>query len=158
MFVLNPIGKRYNTIDSISQFYCGQKNRVENTMLYWYLTIKNIHLSCAVLTFISFSVRSLWMILDSPLLEQRWVKILPHFIDILLLTTGILLVIMLHQYPGVETWLTVKLVALLVYIIIGSIALKHGKTKTIRVIALIGAFGAFFYMVKVALTRVISPF
>lgn len=127
-------------------------------MLYWYLTIKNIHISCAVLTFISFSVRSLWMILDSPLLQRRWVKFVPHIIDSLLLATGIALVIMLHQYPGVETWLTVKLVALLAYIIIGAIALKHGKTKTIRVIASIGALSAFFYMVKVALTRMISPF
>ncbi|HID99552.1 MAG TPA: regulator SirB [Thiotrichaceae bacterium] len=127
-------------------------------MLDWYLIIKNIHLSCVVLTFISFSVRGLWMILESPWLQRRWVKIVPHFIDSVLLATGIALVIMLHQYPGVETWLTVKFVALLAYIIIGTIALKRGKTKTIRVIAWIGALGAFFYMVKVALTRVISPF
>ncbi len=127
-------------------------------MLDWYLIIKNSHIFCVVLTFISFSVRGLWMILETPWLQQRWVKIVPHLIDSVLLATGIALVIMLHQYPGVETWLTVKFVALLAYIIIGTIALKRGKTKTIRVIAWIGALGAFFYMVKVALTRVISPF
>jgi uncharacterized membrane protein SirB2 len=105
----------------------------------------------------SFSLRGIWMLRESPWLQQRWVKIVPHLIDSVLLASGIGLVLILHQYPGVHHWLTVKLVALLAYIVIGTIALKRGKTKTIRIIAWLGALGVFFYMVTVALTRISNP-
>lgn len=123
----------------------------------WYLTIKNIHICCIILTFISFSLRGIWMITESHWLQQRWVKIVPHLIDSTLLASGIALVVILHQYPGDQSWLTTKLVALLFYIVIGTIALKRGKTKTIRVTAFFLALGVFFYMVMVALTRLINP-
>jgi len=97
------------------------------------------------------------MIRESPLLQQRWVKILPHVIDSTLLASGIGLVFILHQYPGVQVWLTIKLMALLVYIIVGTIALKRGKTKNIRLIAFYTALTVFFYMVAVALTRMVNP-
>jgi uncharacterized membrane protein SirB2 len=130
----------------------------KNHKMHWYLIIKNIHLFCVVLTFISFSTRGIWMIRESPLLQQRWAKILPHVIDSTLLASGIGLVIILHQYPGAQTWLTVKLIALLVYIIVGTIALKRGRTKTIRIVAFYVALTVFFYMVAVALTRIVNPF
>ncbi|MDM8558819.1 SirB2 family protein [Candidatus Parabeggiatoa sp. HSG14] len=122
-----------------------------------YLIIKNIHISCVILTFISFSTRGIWMIQESHWLHKWWVKVLPHIIDTLLLVSGITLVIILHQYPGTQNWLTAKLLALLVYIIVGSIALKRGKTKTIRVVAFGGALMAFFYLVMVALNRTANP-
>ncbi len=125
--------------------------------MHWYLTIKDIHLFFVALAFISFVTRGIWMIQESRWLHKRWVNIVPHLIDSALLASGIVLVVMLHQYPGTQTWLTVKLVALLLYIVAGSIALKRGKTKTIRLIAWIGALGAFFYMIAVALSREINP-
>ncbi|HDN27177.1 MAG TPA: hypothetical protein ENG03_08795 [Thioploca sp.] len=125
--------------------------------MHWYLTIKDIHISCVAFAFISFFTRGIWMIQESHWLQMRWVKIVPHLIDTGLLASGIALVLFLHQYPGTHTWLTVKLVALLLYIVVGSIALKHGKTKTIRTMAWIGALGVFFYMVVVALKRVANP-
>ena len=125
--------------------------------MHWYLTIKEIHLFCVALTFISFVTRGIWMIQESHWLQKPWVKITPHLIDSTLLASGIALVIMLHQYPGTQTWLTVKLVALLLYIVVGSIALKRGKTKTIRTLAWYGALGIFFYMIAVALSREVNP-
>ena len=125
--------------------------------MHWYLTIKDIHLSCVALAFISFVTRGIWMIQESRWLQMRWVNIVPHLIDSTLLASGIVLVFMLHQYPGTQTWLTVKLVALLLYIVVGSIALKRGKTKTIRTLAWIGALGVFFYIIAVALSREVNP-
>ncbi|MFK5969750.1 MAG: SirB2 family protein [Candidatus Marithrix sp.] len=122
-----------------------------------YLIIKNIHISCVILTFLSFSLRGIWMLQDSPTLQHRLVKIIPHFIDTTLLLSGIGLITILHQYPGTQAWLTAKLVALLVYIIIGSIALKRGKTKTIRMTAFFLALATFFYLVSVALTQTAIP-
>jgi uncharacterized membrane protein SirB2 len=80
-----------------------------------------------------------------------------RLIDTVLLFSGISLAIILHQYPGTQTWLTAKLLALLAYIIMGNIAIKRGKTKTSCLIAWIAALAIFFYIVTVALTRVINP-
>ncbi|MDM8568414.1 SirB2 family protein [Thiotrichales bacterium HSG1] len=123
-----------------------------------YLVIKNIHVFCVIVTFVSFFTRGIWMLQDNPRLQYQWVKTLPHFIDTTLLLSGIGLIMLLHQYPGTQAWLTAKLVALLMYIIIGGIALKYGKTKTIKVTAFWLALATFFYLVSVALTKTAIPF
>jgi uncharacterized membrane protein SirB2 len=43
--------------------------------------------------------------------------------------------------------------ALIVYIVLGSVALKAGTTKTARVIAFIAALSVFIFIVLVALTK-----
>lgn len=122
-----------------------------------YLTLKSIHIFSVSLTFLSFFIRGIWMMQNHPHLQQRWVKIVPHLIDSVLLLSGISLVFTIHQYPFVNHWLTAKLLALLLYIILGNIALKRGKTKTIRLTAWISALGTFLYIVTVAITRVVNP-
>ncbi len=122
-----------------------------------YLLVKKLHILCVMLTFISFSIRGIWMIQESQRLHQHLVKTVPHLIDTILLFSGITLAIILHQYPGSHAWLSAKLLALLLYIVLGSIALKRGKTKTIRIMAWFGALLVFFYLVTVALTRVVNP-
>lgn len=118
-----------------------------------YLAIKHIHITCAVLSFVLFSMRGLWMLQGSALLQQRWVKIAPHVVDTLLLASALTMVFWSAQYPFVQAWLTAKVVALVAYIILGTIALKRGKTKTVRLSAFIAALAVFAYIVKVALTR-----
>ena len=100
-----------------------------------------------------FFVRGLWMLHDSALLQQRWVKIAPHAIDTVLLASALTMVIWSGQYPFVQNWLTVKLFVLIAYILLGTIALKRGKTKTARTAVFVAALAVFAYIVKVALTR-----
>ncbi|MDO8890721.1 MAG: SirB2 family protein [Sulfurimicrobium sp.] len=123
----------------------------------FYLALKFIHVSCVALTISLFLLRGYWMLQDSSRLQQRWVKILPHVIDATLLTSALLLAWTLNQYPGVHAWLTAKVLALLVYIGLGTIAIKRGKTKRTRVIAWLAAILVFGYIVSVALTRQIIP-
>jgi uncharacterized membrane protein SirB2 len=104
-----------------------------------------------------FTIRYVWMIQESHWLQQRRVKFIPHMIDSLLLISGLALALILHQYPWTQTWLTAKLLALLFYIVMGSIALTVGKTKTIRITAGIAALIIFFYIITLALTRVVNP-
>lgn len=122
-----------------------------------YLTVKNIHILCVSLTLLLFVVRGIWMLQNHPRLQQRWVKIVPHLIDSVLLLSGITLVVTIHQYPFVNHWLTAKLLALLLYIILGHIALKRGKTTTIRFTAWVSALGVFAYIITVALQRTVNP-
>ena len=118
-----------------------------------YLTIKTIHVTCAVLSISFFVVRGFWMLFESDRLQKRWVKVAPHIIDTVLLGSALVMVFWSAQYPFVQPWLTAKVVALIVYIVLGSVALKRGKTEAVRMTAFIGAILVFAYIVMVALTR-----
>lgn len=93
------------------------------------------------------------MLRDSPLRQQRWVKIAPHIVDTALILSAIALAWQLGISPFTTPWLAAKIVALLLYIAIGMIALKLGKTKRIRLIAWLTAQLVFFYIAGVAVTH-----
>ena len=118
-----------------------------------FATIKIIHIICMILSYILFSLRGIWMIQGSSLLKLRWVKILPHVIDTILLTSAITLVTMIQQYPGLNIWISAKIGALLLYILLGMMAFRFGKTRKIKIISWILAQIVFFYIVLVALTK-----
>lgn len=118
-----------------------------------YLAIKHIHITFAALSGGFFLLRGIWMLLDSQMLQKRWVKIVPHVVDTLLLVSALVMVFWSAQYPFVQSWLTAKVVALVLYIVLGTIALKRGKTKAVRTVALVAALATFAYILKVAVTR-----
>jgi uncharacterized membrane protein SirB2 len=123
-----------------------------------YLSLKHFHMGCAALSGTLFLLRGKWMLRASPMLQQKWVRIAPHVIDTLLLASAIGLAVWSHQYPGQQPWLAVKLVALLGYIVLGSIALKRGRTKGQRQAALVAALALFLYIGMVAVTKRPFPF
>jgi uncharacterized membrane protein SirB2 len=118
-----------------------------------YTDIRLLHVSCAAISYLLFFVRGVWMIADSPLLTRRWVRVLPHVNDTLLLAAAVSLAIWSRQYPLEQGWLTAKLVALMLYIALGMAALKPGMSRSRRIAAWVAAQGVFFYIVAVALTR-----
>ncbi len=118
-----------------------------------YIALKHLHISFVALSGLLFLTRGIWMLRDSPRLQQRWVKILPHLVDTLLLASAIGLALWSHQYPGQMPWLTAKVTALVAYIVLGMIALKRGRTKGVRTAAFIGALACFAYIVAVAVTK-----
>ncbi len=93
------------------------------------------------------------MLIDSSMLQRQWVKVVPHAVDTLLLTTALIMVFWSDQYPFAQAWLTAKVFALIVYIGLGTIALKRGRTKAVRTTALLAALTVFGYIAAVALTR-----
>jgi uncharacterized membrane protein SirB2 len=118
-----------------------------------YLLLKHFHMTCAALSGGFFLIRGTWMLAGSALLERRWVRTAPHIVDSLLLASAIGLAAWSHQYPGQMPWLTAKVVALVVYIVLGAVALKYGRTKGIRTAALVGALATFGYIVATAVTK-----
>jgi uncharacterized membrane protein SirB2 len=70
-----------------------------------------------------------------------------------LLASGVWLAWFLKQYPFAHGWITAKLLGLLAYIVLGTIALRRGRTQGVRAAAFIGAVLAAAYIVSVALTR-----
>lgn len=118
-----------------------------------YALVKPLHLATVAASLVLFVLRGVWMMADSPRLQARWVRIVPHVNDTLLLASGIGLAMLLQQYPLVDSWLTAKLAALLAYIALGTIALRRGRTRGQRVAAWIAALLAFGYMAAVARTH-----
>ncbi len=115
--------------------------------------IKSIHIASVALSYSLFFVRGVWMLRGSPLLQRRWVRVAPHMVDTVLLGSAILLAWRLGFSPLEHSWLAAKIIALLLYIVIGSVAIKRGKTRRIRLIAWLTAQAVFFYIVSVAVTH-----
>ena len=119
------------------------------------MLLKQIHIVLAVTTLISFVIRGYWMITDSSLLHHKLVKTIPHVIDTLLLSTAVALMMMAGFYPWILDWVAAKILLLLLYIVLGTIALKRGKTKARRIAAFIAALICIGLIFKSALSKFI---
>jgi uncharacterized membrane protein SirB2 len=117
------------------------------------LAVKYVHLAAVAASFALFFLRGLWMTLGSPLLKERWVRIVPHVNDTVLLAAGVWLAIALREVPGASPWLTAKLIALAAYVGLGMLALRPGRPRGVRVAAWLAALAVFVYIAAVAVTR-----
>ena len=122
-------------------------------MTEYYLPLRMIHIGCAILTIALFVLRGGLMLAGAPLLRSLPLRILPHVVDTVLLASAVMLTIIVHQYPFVQAWLTTKVVLLVVYIVLGSIALKRGRTRPVRVVAFDAALATVLFLVSVARTH-----
>jgi uncharacterized membrane protein SirB2 len=118
-----------------------------------YLIVYYTHVSCVSLSGSLFFLRGVWMMQENELLNHRLVRILPHFIDSLLLASAFVLAFQVNQYPFVDGWVTVKFVALILYILLGMFSLRRGKSKSQRTVFFIAAMTTFGFIISVALTR-----
>ena len=118
-----------------------------------YLLLKIVHIACAIASICGFMLRGYWMMTSSDLLQQKLTRIAPHVIDTLFLLSGIAMLYMLSLNPFTQGWLLAKFGGLIVYILLGTIAIKRGPTLQIRMIAFVGAVSVFAYIAGVALSR-----
>lgn len=118
-----------------------------------YIAIKHLHITCVVLSGTGFFLRGLMLLRGSPLPASRWLKIAPHVNDTVLLVAALTLSVMIGQYPFVTGWVTAKVFGLIAYIILGSLALKAGRTQRVRLICWLLSLLVFAWIVSVALTH-----
>ena len=123
-----------------------------------YPLLKYLHIACVVLSGAGFVLRGLWMMRSSPILGRRWVRVVPHVVDTVLLASAIALAATSGQYPFAQGWLTAKIIGLIAYIVLGTLALNRGRTRGIRLRAFCGALAVLAYIVAVALTKSVVPF
>jgi len=116
-------------------------------------TLKTMHVTFAALSFAGFFIRGIWMLRDSPLLKQRWVKIAPQVVDTVLLVSAVALAVRIHLSPLAQSWLMAKIIALVVYIGVGLVALRFGRTKSVRAFAWLLGMVIFSYIVSVAVSK-----
>ena len=115
--------------------------------------VKFLHVACVALGGTGFLLRGLLMLADRRPAGSGWLRLAPHVNDTLLLTAGIALAFMSGQYPFVDGWLTAKALAVTIYIVLGSLALKAGRSKAIRLAAWLGGLAVYAYLISVALLK-----
>lgn len=126
-------------------------------MAAYYFTIKSVHLWAVTLSLALFALRAALMLADARLRHWLPLRVVPHVIDTVLLTSALMLTTIVHQYPFVHGWLTAKVSGLVAYVVLGSIALKRGRTPRVRHLALAGALACAAYVVGTALHHDPNP-
>lgn len=125
-------------------------------MFAFYPLIRNLHLLTVAVTVSLFLLRFYWQRTGSAMLQRRWVRILPHINETLLLLSGASLVMITHFYPFSPqgSWLTEKLLGVIIYIALGSVALsRRPRSDRTRWIAFIVALIALVTIIKLALSK-----
>ena len=84
---------------------------------------------------------------------QGWLRAAPHFLDTLLLASGVWLAVMVGWNPFVHVWFGVKLLLLVVYITLGAFALSPRQPRRVRLVLLAGALAAVAGMAFTAVTK-----
>lgn len=122
-------------------------------MIEFYPQIRFIHITCVVLSGAFFLMRG-----TGVLAGARWpmllpVRILSYTIDTALLTAALMLVAILPGAVFANGWLSVKLVLLIVYIVLGSFALKRARSPRRRMTFFVAAVATYLFMVSIARTH-----
>jgi len=119
--------------------------------------LKEFHVAFAYLTLVSFVVRGLLSIAESPLRNLKWVRIAPHIIDTFLLVLGISLAVSLSLSPLANGWLMAKIIGLVAYIGFGVMAMR-ARTRPLKIVGFILAVASVGYIFAVAYSKQVMPF
>jgi uncharacterized membrane protein SirB2 len=116
----------------------------------FYLQIKCAHIVAVLASGALFALRGAGVLAGA-----RWpmwapLRHLTYTIDTVLLTAALMLATILHQYPFVHGWLTVKVLLLVVYIVLGTFALRRARTQRARAWSYAAALVVFLFIVSVA--------
>jgi len=125
-------------------------------MAAWYLQILWTHVGCVIASGSLFFTRGCMMLAGLPTANHVALRRISVAVDSLLLAAAIALTTIIHQYPFVQAWLTVKVILLVVYIVLGVFALRRGRTRAIRAGFFAAAMIVFLFIVTVARTH--NPF
>jgi uncharacterized membrane protein SirB2 len=108
--------------------------------------------AAAALSIALFVARGAWLLGSPQRLQPPWMRVPPHVVDTVLLLSALWLAA--QQAPGSpHAWLAAKVVALVAYVVLGTVALKRGRSARIRIAAFVAAVATFGYIVTVALAK-----
>ena len=118
-----------------------------------YPALRHLHLACVSASITLFVARGLGVTAQQAWPMRPFWRRLSVAIDTPLLLAGIGLWALLAYHPLQQAWLGAKLVLLVVYIVLGSFALKRGRTRGQRLAFFIAALAVVLSMAGIALTR-----
>ncbi|HEY3521767.1 MAG TPA: SirB2 family protein [Rhodanobacteraceae bacterium] len=118
-----------------------------------YLQIRDVHVAAVIASGFLFCTRGALALARWPQVMHPVLRYGSMAIDTVLLAAGITLLFVIRQYPFVNGWLTTKLVLLIVYIVLGTFALKRAHTQGARATCYLLALATFAYIVSVAIAH-----
>ncbi|MER3547284.1 MAG: regulator SirB [Rhodanobacteraceae bacterium] len=119
----------------------------------YYPQIRDVHVAAVIASGFLFCTRGALALARRPNVMHPVLRYGSIAIDTVLLAAGIALMFVIHQYPFVDGWLTTKLVLLIVYIALGTFALKRARTQGIRTMCYLLALATFAYIISVAIAH-----
>ena len=119
-------------------------------MIEFYPEIRWVHIAAVLMSGGLFALRGVAMLCGAGGFMAAPLRFLSYTIDTVLLTAALMLATILHQYPFVHAWLTVKVVLLVIYVILGSHALKRGATRVVRTWTFVAALLVYALIISVA--------
>lgn len=119
-------------------------------MIEFYPQIRFVHIACVIASGLLFALRGTLMLAGVRGYNHIALRALSWSIDTTLLTAALMLATLLHQYPFVHAWLTVKVLLLVGYIGLGTLALKRGRTRGQRALWFVAALAVYLAIVSVA--------
>jgi len=122
-------------------------------MIEFYPQIKLVHIGAVLASGALLLLRGLAVQLGVRGAMAAPTRYLSYCIDTVLLTAALMLMTVLHQYPFAQLWLTVKIALVVLYVILGSFALKRGRTPRARLACLIAALLVYGMIVSIAWTH-----
>lgn len=119
----------------------------------YYLQLRWLHELTVAMSGSLFAVRGLAMLARAPWTNHRVLRWLSVCIDSVLLAAAIALTTIIHQYPFVQGWLTAKVLLLVVYIALGTFALKRARSRAMQIVCFFAALAVFGFIISIALAH-----
>jgi len=119
-------------------------------MIEFYPQIKAVHIAAVIASGLLFLVRGGAVQFGASWALAAPLRYLSYTIDTVLLTAALMLATIIHQFPFVQGWLTAKVLLLVVYVVLGSFALKRGRTRVVRTSCWVAALLVYLFIVSIA--------
>ncbi|PZO09596.1 MAG: hypothetical protein DCF27_04970 [Lysobacteraceae bacterium] len=119
-------------------------------MIEFYLQIKSVHVAMVIASGLLFALRGAAVLAGARWAMAAPLRYLSYTIDTALLTAALMLLTALKLNPFAVPWLSVKLALLVVYVVLGSLALKRARSRRARAGFYLAALVTFGFMYFVA--------
>jgi len=117
------------------------------------LLVKTIHQAAVALSFLGFVARGIGAFSGASWVQERLARTLPHVVDTVLLLSALALAWLYRLDPTATPWLRAKVIGLVLYVVLGMLALKPGRPMALRGAAWVAALLVFAWIVSVAITK-----
>lgn len=119
----------------------------------YYPQIKDVHVGAVTASGLLFFSRGIGVQLGARWAMFKPVRLASYVVDTVLLIAAVALTVILRQYPFVNDWLTAKVLWLLVYIGLGTFALKRGRTPRTRRVCFVSALAVYGFIISIAIAH-----
>ena len=119
-------------------------------MIEFYPQIRHVHILAVILSGSLFALRGLGALAGARWPHAALLRYLSYTIDTTLLTAALMLVTILPGAMFANGWLAVKLVLVVVYVVLGVLAMKRARTRGIRVGCYVAALLVFVAIFGIA--------